>query len=291
MEPMNAITKVNAGKQVAIVSEFRKQYAALKRKPLRELDEIGKEADDIVKTQKELLERERYVKNYASAQSLERLEKTLQGIKWLFAVDRANQLIAKLDEYYFDEDVDSVELASTLVAELIGSFPNGNPDSPEIYVKTLIAEVVAIEPDYIELETAFRAIRRMQKFLPSVSEVLTEIKKAQSLWGSRFDALNYFEENVERITKRVVELRAAEDERMRILELRNAPLAVGDRVNDKEFRNNFGVGTVTAISDDDFVEIKFDNGRLGVRTTNRVQRILPGEQDYARPGTDSRPQG
>jgi hypothetical protein len=74
-------------------------------------------------------------------------------------------------------------VVSDQVGLLIGSFPNGTPNSPEVYTKFLIEEIVAANPSVIALEATCREIRRTKKFLPAIVEVL-DILRNQARWWS-----------------------------------------------------------------------------------------------------------
>lgn len=64
------------------------------------------------------------------------------------------------------------------VANLIAAYPNAAPTSPEIFISTLVYDLLDLQfPDAIVVE-ACRTIRRTSKFVPSIAEV---VKEAQSL--------------------------------------------------------------------------------------------------------------
>lgn len=88
-------------------------------------------------------------------------------------------------------------------ALLLGSFPNGAPSDPEIYVGMLIEEIMAGEFFKHAVESGVRRLRRTQKFLPSISEVLEVLNDEQKLWTRRLDVyglqdtLDWLDESIE----------------------------------------------------------------------------------------------
>lgn len=146
-------------RQVATVSPFRKQLAALKRRPLSDLDNLGAEIDDVAATRQKLLDKEKYLVDWTPVGRLDEFKRKLEALKECGILDSAKRLAVRLDDYFLDEH-DPNELASVFVAELVGAFPSGKPTDPEVYVKALIAEVAAVDPSCVEIETAVRAVRR-----------------------------------------------------------------------------------------------------------------------------------
>ena len=68
------------------------------------------------------------------------------------------------------------------IGQLIGSFPNANPTSPEIYIAAILFDVLDTGiPDSV-VHTTCREIRRTMKFLPTISEFLDVANKQRANW-------------------------------------------------------------------------------------------------------------
>jgi hypothetical protein len=74
---------------------------------------------------------------------------------------------------------------SEQVSMLIGSFPNANPSSPEMYARILIEEIVAANPSASGLEATCRQIRRTATWLPTVAELLKVLREQMEFWADR----------------------------------------------------------------------------------------------------------
>jgi hypothetical protein len=74
------------------------------------------------------------------------------------------------------------------VSALLGSFPNA-PQTPEVFVPTLIEELVAANPTAVQLEAACRWLRRNCTFVPSVGEILKAIRKPKMVpcWDAFYE--------------------------------------------------------------------------------------------------------
>jgi hypothetical protein len=171
----------------------------------------------------------------------------------------------------YDEDGEILRpIVASHVAMLVGSFPNANPPDPKVYVKMLIDEVaVAQYVTVTTIEAAFRSIRRTSKFLPTVSEVLAEIKKQEDAWTDLNEEIIFAEERADDLKDKIEEekerraveaahpkpeapegfLNAQSEKRQ------NTPhtFSVGDRVEHEKF----GDGTVSEV-DGNKHTVKFD---------------------------------
>jgi hypothetical protein len=91
--------------------------------------------------------------------------------------------------HLYDEDDESLSHAyvAQRIGVLVGSFPNANPGSPDVFMKMLVEHVAAIGSlTDVALESACREIVEESKFLPVISEVVKTIKRhAQEWWGRR----------------------------------------------------------------------------------------------------------
>jgi hypothetical protein len=163
---------------------------------------------------------------------------------------------------------------SVLLAQLVGSFPTSNLPDAKTFTRVLLDDVMALEPSYVALESACRKLRRTQKFLPSISEVIAAIEKEQDAWCDRWEAANFilggYEDVLERIeekklddekrAKEAAERAAEQEKRAKEAAEREAerkawlalPIAVGDIV----WHNMYGRGTVKAIEEVAFVHVK-----------------------------------
>lgn len=76
----------------------------------------------------------------------------------------------------------SPSVAAREVATLVAAFPNAAPASPEIFMSTLIYDLLDLRiPDAILVE-ACRRLRRTSKFLPSISEVVRAAESLREDW-------------------------------------------------------------------------------------------------------------
>lgn len=91
----------------------------------------------------------------------------------------------------YHSDVLTRRVVSEQVAMLIGSFPNANPHSSEVYVPMLIEEIIAANPRASALESTCREIRRTKTFLPAIAEVLKVLReqaeRLKHLWLMKDD--------------------------------------------------------------------------------------------------------
>jgi hypothetical protein len=81
------------------------------------------------------------------------------------------------------------DVVSDQIGLLIGGFPNGTPNSPEVYTKLMIEEIVAANPSMIALEATCRKIRRTKKFLPAIVEVLDILREQAAWWSDTWEAM------------------------------------------------------------------------------------------------------
>jgi hypothetical protein len=173
---------------------------------------------------------------------------------------------------WMDEDGNIQQPAvSILLAQLVGSFPTSNIPDAKVFTGMLLDDVMALEPDYYELECACRKIRTKNKFLPSISEVVDAVAEEKAAWNKRYDSLWGIDVWHESLTETLAEkkkLAAEEQERRRAWveqqakekvkrerlakeeEERRAALAkfnVGDRV----WHERYYEGTVLEINETD----------------------------------------
>jgi hypothetical protein len=95
------------------------------------------------------------------------------------------------------------------VANLIAAYPNAAPTSPEIFISTLVYDLLDLQfPDAIVVE-ACRKIRRTSKFVPSIAEVVREAQALLDYWRL-----------VERLPKKMAGWRSQLEENIRCAEQR-----------------------------------------------------------------------
>lgn len=95
------------------------------------------------------------------------------------------------------------------VATLVAAFPNAAPASPEIFISTLVYDLIDLRiPDAILVE-ACRRLRRTSKFLPSISEVVRAAEDLLEDWRT-----------VEALPELVTKTRSQLEENIRLAEAR-----------------------------------------------------------------------
>jgi hypothetical protein len=195
-----------------------------------------------------------------------------------------------------------------MIAVLMGSFPTSKIPEPEIFVRVLMDDVMALDPSFVEMESTCRELRKTKKFMPSVSEVIEELEEQKELWGRRSDVVWYLEEWYDDLRPAIAKAKVAEEailarkkaaeeaakaaEEARLAKVKalaermaakSQPLAVGDRV-----RNTKYFGSVVAVG-------QFDSGatRYRVRVDGltqeydfwlaQLERLIPGDEGFEPP--------
>jgi hypothetical protein len=108
------------------------------------------------------------------------------------------RLYACCPQGWWPEDCDGSPArgeVAKMIAVLMGSFPTSKIPEPTIFVPVLLEDVMALNPDFLEMEATCRALRTSKKFMPSISEVIEELEKQKKLWDRRYDVaenLEYF---------------------------------------------------------------------------------------------------
>ena len=98
-----------------------------------------------------------------------------------------------------------------MITILMGSFPTAKIPEPEIFVRALMDDVMALDPSFVEMESTCRELRKTNKFMPSISEVIEELEKQQELWDQRSDVVWFLEEWYEDLPKQIASAKAAEE--------------------------------------------------------------------------------
>jgi hypothetical protein len=97
---------------------------------------------------------------------------------------------------------------SMQLASLLGSFPTVNIPDPKLFTRMLLDEVMAEEVNPIVLQAACQKIRRTQKFVPSISEILGAIAEQRKLWSDRVESADKIADLVEQLERERIELEA-----------------------------------------------------------------------------------
>ena len=193
----------------------------------------------------------------------------------------------------------------------MGSFPTSKIPEPEIFVRALMDDVMALDPSFVEMESTCRELRKTKKFMPSISEVIEELEKQQELWDRRSDVV-WFSRNgtttsapkspgqkpqknsrswPRRTAKAEEAAKAAEEARMAKVKAiadrmaaKSQPLVVGDRVHNWRA----GAGTVTALVPlDDGVmhyRVRFDaSTERNVPNAKYLERLVAGDVGFEPP--------
>ena len=79
-------------------------------------------------------------------------------------------------ESWWPEDCDHPVYSEVarMITVLMGSFPTSKIPEPEIFVRVLMDDVMALDPSFVEMESTCRELRKTKKFMPSVSEVIED---------------------------------------------------------------------------------------------------------------------
>ena len=73
------------------------------------------------------------------------------------------------------------------ISLLIGSFPNAAPPNAQTYTGMMIEEIIAANPSISALEATCRELRRSKTFVPTIAEVLKELREQTKMWGHVLD--------------------------------------------------------------------------------------------------------
>ena len=192
-----------------------------------------------------------------------------------------------------DGDVQRAQV-SKMLAIFMGSFPTSNIKQPQIFTMQLLDDVMEREPSYAVLESTCRALRRTQKFMPSIAEFVAELDKQEDEWGARggahWWALNTYNKLVAGIpaaeaqltaeqAEREKQRQAAEEKKRAGDELRAQPLKAGDRVRHKSGGYDRSPGTIVGAEKDGF-HVCFDKGRGDYVDAGSLERMIPGDYGF-----------
>ena len=79
-----------------------------------------------------------------------------------------------------------------MITILMGCFPTSKIPEPEIFVRALMDDVMALDPSFVEMESTCRELRKTNKFMPTISEVIEKLEEQQELWVRRSDVMFWF---------------------------------------------------------------------------------------------------
>ena len=82
-----------------------------------------------------------------------------------------------------DSDRPVYSEVAKMITILMGSFPTSKIPEPEIFVRVLMDDVMALEPSFVEMESTCRHLRKTKKFMPSISEVIEDTGGAEKALG------------------------------------------------------------------------------------------------------------
>ncbi len=246
----------------------------------RQIRELAENLDDYVEYQDRLCAAAAYLRKMDAARIPEEdfanVKRTIERYSKCDYKERIKELNDKWKKinprhWYAEDDDEQLNVAavSRLLANFMGSFPTSNIPNPKVFTRQLLEDVIDLDPRFPEVESACRKLRKSQKFMPSIAEVVDAIGVEQGEWGKRSVVLNCLggdekvaidllatalkKREAARIeaAKREAEWREAEQKRLaEISAARTAPICVGDRVRCKPGRSidlNCQHATVTGV--------------------------------------------
>jgi len=146
---------------------------------------------------------------------------------------------------------------------LLGSFPTSNVPNSEVYSLNLLEDVLNADYDFLlSIYGGCREIRRTQKFMPSVSEVLEFIAENNAFWLSAFNAsesiVEKFAELIELRDEMPEKIKEREAERIKE---RDAAIKCAAEREDALIKRFFNIPQDEPLSDE--LRQDFKNGHYG----------------------------
>lgn len=188
-----------------------------KRSSLKEFDRLCDDAQWVTDKYRQIQKIRERLKVYLPAAEIENARDLLNqhssedsSVKRYIKRCRARLDVIEADEFYDDREELTLATVSAHIAALLGSFPNANPHDPGVYTKLLIEEVAAAQATVSELQSACSKLRRTSTFLPTIAEVLKELKEQSNIWGDRYEAIYHFNDVLDMLRDRLDEI---EDEK------------------------------------------------------------------------------
>lgn len=133
---------------------------------------------------------------------------------------------------------------SKMLAYLVGSFPTSNLPNATVFTQAMLNDVMALDPEFVVLEAACRNLRKTQRFMPAICELIEEIEKQDGIWRKAKRGLLVTFDYTE-LKERVAACQAKQDQLRLEAEERAKPIEVDCIVLHKKL----GYGIVTAIDD------------------------------------------
>jgi hypothetical protein len=96
-----------------------------------------------------------------------------------------------------DDNIKAASIIATMVADMLGSYPNAAPHDPKRYVPRLIEEIAHSGHFPVIIQGAMRRVVRTNKFPPSIAEMLEAIDKEASVWCQRWQVIDTRADNDE----------------------------------------------------------------------------------------------
>ena len=143
---------------------------------------------------------------------LEHFEKT--GGKGCFKSGRLQKIWTECHpESWWSKDggVPAYSQVAKMVTILMGSFPTSKIPEPEIFVRVLLNDLMELSPSFVEMESTCRQLRKKNKFMPSISEVVEALKKQKKLWGRRSTTMEVIQELYDDLCAKVAQAKAADE--------------------------------------------------------------------------------
>ena len=87
---------------------------------------------------------------------------------------------------------------------MIGSFPSGAPNDPDVYVRVMLEHICSVDGFCLPaLDEACYAVVATQKFLPATSELRKVLNAQAALWDRRLCAIYSLADTSRRVVARI----------------------------------------------------------------------------------------
>ena len=160
----------------------------------RQIRELAEELDDLSEYSDALCRAAAFLRKMDAAHIPEEdfgnIKRTIERYAKLGYKKRIKELNDKWHKvnprhWYAEDDDEQLNVAavSSLLANLMGSFPTSNIPNPNVFTRQLLEDVIDLDPCFPEVESACRKLRKSQKFMPSIAEVVEAIEVEQGEWG------------------------------------------------------------------------------------------------------------
>ena len=182
---MSQVTKLHTDGQAVVA--VGQSYATF--------DQLASRADYLVDMQYRFAWHLTNIKRSRTMDSVERARREIESVEDLggFAqlAEQCRDETSKLERLQPDGDpLRATGDATKRLVLLTGCFPTSNVPDPAIFSRMLVEEVVAAGHGTLALESACRKLRREQRFMPSISEVLAVLAREHTTWTKRLGAID-----------------------------------------------------------------------------------------------------